>query len=48
MDNYEWNHGMGIKLGFYGVDKDDPSKKRTPRSKAIGAFAKIAQTRLAP
>ena len=31
MDNYEWNHGMGIRMGLYAVDKDDPTKHRTPR-----------------
>ena len=40
MDNYEWNHGMTMKLGLYGVDPADASKTRTARSKAIAAFVK--------
>ncbi len=31
MDNYEWNHGMDIRLGLYAVDPTDPDKTRTPR-----------------
>ena len=45
MDNYEWNHGMSYQFGLYAVDKNDSSKQRTPRPKAIEAFARIAQAR---
>jgi beta-glucosidase/6-phospho-beta-glucosidase/beta-galactosidase len=31
MDNYEWNHGMNIRMGMYAVDMNDPSKRRTAR-----------------
>jgi beta-glucosidase/6-phospho-beta-glucosidase/beta-galactosidase len=31
MDNYEWNHGMNVRMGLYAVDKDDPEKKRVAR-----------------
>ena len=31
-DNYEWNHGMNIRMGLYAVDKDDPTKRRVARS----------------
>ena len=47
-DNYEWNHGMTMKLGLYAVDPNDPAKARTPRPKAIAALATAAQTRRAP
>jgi len=33
-DNYEWNHGMGWRMGLYAVDSDDPKKPRTPRQGA--------------
>jgi beta-galactosidase len=45
MDNYEWNHGMTMKFGLYGVDSNDTQKIRTPRPNAIAAFAKVAQSR---
>ena len=31
VDNYEWNHGMGLRFGLYGIDPDDPAKTRTAR-----------------
>lgn len=34
MDNYEWNHGMDIRMGLYAVDQADPQKRRTPRQAA--------------
>jgi len=42
MDNYEWNHGMGIKMGLYAVSPDDPAKLRVPRggAAAYGAIAR--------
>jgi beta-galactosidase len=48
MDNYEWNHGMSMRFGLYGVSATDPSKARTARPKAISAFSTIATSRLAP
>ena len=42
MDNYEWNHGMDIRMGLYAVSKDDPMKLRSPR-KSVGAYASIAR-----
>lgn len=42
MDNYEWNHGMNVRMGLYGVDKDDPTKTRRPRQ-AVAAYRAIAQ-----
>ena len=41
-DNYEWNHGMSIRMGLYAVDKDDPQKTRVARS-AVDAYGRIAQ-----
>lgn len=29
LDNYEWNHGMAMRFGLYGVDTDNPAKPRT-------------------
>ncbi|MCG3174212.1 MAG: Beta-glucosidase A [Myxococcota bacterium] len=43
MDNYEWNHGMNIRMGMYAVDKDDKSKKRTPR-RNVAVYGSIAGT----
>jgi beta-glucosidase/6-phospho-beta-glucosidase/beta-galactosidase len=40
MDNYEWNHGMDIRMGLYAVDKDDPQKLRAPRQ-AVAAYSSI-------
>jgi beta-glucosidase/6-phospho-beta-glucosidase/beta-galactosidase len=42
VDNYEWNHGMDIRMGLYAVSKDDPQKTRVarqtvPRYQAIAA-----------
>lgn len=31
VDNYEWNHGMGLRFGLYAVEPDDPTKARTLR-----------------
>jgi beta-glucosidase/6-phospho-beta-glucosidase/beta-galactosidase len=42
MDNYEWNHGMTMKLGLYAVDPLDRAKTRTVRARAAAAFAAAA------
>ena len=47
MDNYEWNHGMDIRMGLYAVDKDDPQKARVPRQ-AVPAYAAIARAGAIP
>lgn len=47
MDNYEWNHGMSIKMGAYGVDPKDPMKIRKPR-KMVADYARIASTGTIP
>lgn len=39
-DNYEWNHGMDVRMGLYAVDKDDPTKARAPRQ-AVDVYAAI-------
>jgi beta-glucosidase/6-phospho-beta-glucosidase/beta-galactosidase len=41
MDNYEWNHGMTIKLGLYAVDPMDPQKTRKARS-SVATYGAIA------
>jgi beta-glucosidase/6-phospho-beta-glucosidase/beta-galactosidase len=41
MDNYEWNHGMTIKLGMYAVDPMDPQKTRKPRN-SVATYGAIA------
>jgi beta-galactosidase len=41
MDNYEWNHGMSIKMGLYAVDPADHSKQRRARS-SVPTYAEIA------
>jgi len=48
MDNYEWNHGMTMRLGLYAVDPADASKRRTARPRAAGALARIAAARSVP
>lgn len=47
VDNYEWNHGMNIRMGMYAVDKDDPAKKRTPRLLAE-AYSRITEANRVP
>lgn len=46
-DNYEWNHGMDMKLGLYAVDPADPAKARTARS-AVQAYRAITEARDVP
>lgn len=41
IDNYEWNHGMDIRMGLYAVDEDDPTKARVARQ-AVPVFGRIA------
>jgi beta-galactosidase len=47
MDNYEWNHGMDIRMGLYAVDKNDPQKKRVAR-RAVPVFGTIARYKVLP
>jgi beta-glucosidase/6-phospho-beta-glucosidase/beta-galactosidase len=42
MDNYEWNHGMDIRMGLYAVSKDDPMKLRVAR-KSVGVYESISR-----
>lgn len=44
MDNYEWNHGMGMKFGLYQVNS---AKERALRD-AGEAYAEIVRTRDVP
>ncbi len=41
MDNYEWNHGMHVRVGLYAVDAADPTKARTARS-SVAVYSQIA------
>jgi beta-glucosidase len=47
MDNYEWNHGMNVKMGLYAVDPKDPSKTRKPR-RAVQTYGSIAAASAIP
>jgi beta-glucosidase/6-phospho-beta-glucosidase/beta-galactosidase len=47
MDNYEWNHGMTVQLGLYGVDPNDPVKARHARQ-AVAAYGRITTARAIP
>jgi beta-glucosidase len=47
MDNYEWNHGMDMRFGMYGIDENDPKKTRRPR-KTVATFAAITKARAVP
>ena len=42
MDNYEWNHGMDIRMGLYAVDSMDASKARVKRP-AVDAYRAIIE-----
>jgi beta-glucosidase/6-phospho-beta-glucosidase/beta-galactosidase len=43
MDNYEWNHGMDIRMGLYAVDRNDPAKVRVAR-RSVPIYGEIAGT----
>jgi beta-glucosidase len=43
MDNYEWNHGMTVKMGLYAVDPTDASKTRRAK-KSVATYGSIAST----
>ena len=45
MDNYEWNHGMGMKFGLYAVDETD--KSRAMRDAGV-AYAQMSKARDVP
>lgn len=45
MDNYEWNHGMGMKFGLYEVHPD--TKDRAARDGAV-VYGQISKTRDVP
>ncbi|MFL5318452.1 MAG: family 1 glycosylhydrolase, partial [Myxococcaceae bacterium] len=47
MDNYEWNHGMNVRMGLYAVDKDDAQKARTMRP-AGDVYSKIVRANDVP
>jgi beta-glucosidase len=43
MDNYEWNHGMGMRFGLYAVGTD-AARTRTARS-AVATYKDITRRR---
>lgn len=45
MDNYEWNHGMGMKFGLYQVASE--TKDRAARDAAV-VYGRIAKSRDVP
>ena len=45
MDNYEWNHGAGMRMGLYSVD---PSTKARSIREAGRVFSEIAKAREVP
>jgi beta-glucosidase/6-phospho-beta-glucosidase/beta-galactosidase len=47
MDNYEWNHGMSIRLGLFAVDGNNQQKTRTKRPVA-DAYRRIAALHTVP
>jgi beta-glucosidase/6-phospho-beta-glucosidase/beta-galactosidase len=36
MDNYEWNHGMQMKMGLYAVDPSTKERRMRPAGEALG------------
>ncbi len=42
IDNYEWNHGMGMRFGMYALDVDSPNKVRTP-TPMVSAYRALVQ-----
>jgi beta-glucosidase/6-phospho-beta-glucosidase/beta-galactosidase len=47
MDNYEWNHGMNIRMGLYAVNATDPAKVRVARS-AVPTYGIISASHAIP
>jgi beta-galactosidase len=47
MDNYEWNHGMTVKMGLYAVDASDPQKTRHARG-SVATYGAIAAANAIP
>jgi beta-galactosidase len=47
MDNYEWNHGMDIRMGLFAVDPADRKKTRTPRQ-TVAVYKRIASDNRVP
>jgi beta-glucosidase/6-phospho-beta-glucosidase/beta-galactosidase len=47
MDNYEWNHGMNIRMGLYAVSATDPAKVRVARS-AVATYGIISASHAVP
>ncbi|RME50482.1 MAG: glycoside hydrolase family 1 protein [Deltaproteobacteria bacterium] len=45
MDNFEWNHGFGLRFGLYAVEPDDPQKERRARE-AVPIYGEITRSRM--
>lgn len=39
VDNYEWNHGFGLRFGLYALDPD--TKARSPRTELLSAYQAV-------
>jgi beta-galactosidase len=44
VDNFEWNHGMDVRMGLYAVSKTDPLKARVARQ-SVGTYGDIIRRR---
>lgn len=40
MDNFEWNHGMGMRFGLYAVDPATKARTLRPSGEALSAIAR--------
>jgi len=47
IDNFEWNHGMNQRFGFFAVDSNDPEKRRTARA-SVDLFKSYAESMIFP
>jgi len=47
IDNYEWNHGMDIRMGLYAVDSMDATKARVKRP-AVEVYRQIVEANAVP
>lgn len=47
IDNYEWNHGLSLRFGLFGLEQGDVTKKRIPRA-AVETFSEISGAMAVP
>lgn len=43
IDNYEWNHGMGMRFGLYAVDPTTKARALRPAGRAFAEIARSGQ-----